>query len=961
MSEQIVEIISKLGVDASEVYTELDKVKAKYQQNVAVITESQKQLEDLTAKEAALVKARNASNNPTLVALYNSKISETKTAIKGVADEIVKQTNLIKGNSTAINQTGEDLRKAFDATLTKGLNGEILATRSNYIKLRTELANSTGTDQAEHLAVEMGKVKHELDLASESAKAFGSENKFRESGILLEEIGASLLKLDFRGAASKAKLLADLAKTISFKDVVKAVGQIGETLANVGEALLKNPLFLLVAAMAAVVEITKSVIESNVELKKTFDENEKEIQKIVDATEDLVRANRDLGIENDLLANKITKTNAEKLKNQNSFKDAFVKLAKEEAAQKQKIEDDFTASRKDHSEKDALDALSTVAGFAALETESSKLKSQTLKRITEESEKERQQLRIKFGQENTKILETEAKEELDIIRKLTTDVRNLREKNQLEDIKKALDERIQLTTSSIDQIQKTAALERKIAAENIADETKQNIKGLDDRNQIAQIEALEKKKLSAEIVGINQKEAKDILAVKKEVHEKVVELNKTAITDEADLNKALLELAINNSEAQSNGQVDSYSARIKLTNDYYSALISITKANTSERELLEAQLNSALIKLDKDHQKEVFQLQNDALTEEQRHQAVLLGLRVDTDGNTHALQIAQELAFEKQRLILMEQSGVATEAELKKQHNKIEELEAEHNAEIKKMDKKHFEEYLDELKTVVDAAIAAGNKILDAEIKRVDAQISLQQARVDAVAAIAENGNAELLELEKKRLSDLTKEKEKFVRQQQTLAVIELVANTAVAVSKAAAEGGAAAGFTIAAALIALIAGLASARSIAGQAAFFSGGEGYTGDGNIHDESTAVGTKAYKYHKREFIFNNEKTSKYIDVFRKVHTGQLDLNQMKFEADMYKTLKDKNIDTSRDIYYRPMEASQSNEIGKLKATMENIVDAIKAQPGMSVHIDENGIAVITNRYFKNKKRINTISR
>ena len=107
----------------------------------------------------------------------------------------------------------------------------------------------------------------------------------------------------------------------------------------------------------------------------------------------------------------------------------------------------------------------------------------------------------------------------------------------------------------------------------------------------------------------------------------------------------------------------------------------------------------------------------------------------------------------------------------------------------------------------------------------------------------------------------MNKKRENYVRQQQALAVLELVANTSVAVSKAASQTGVAAGVGIAAALLALVAGLASARAIASQAAFYDGG--YTGDGNPREESNTIGgrraNRNYVWHKGEFVMDHKKT------------------------------------------------------------------------------------------------------
>lgn len=940
----IVKVLFQLQAQGEQIQTELNKISGGYKN---VSEEAQKQnaeLSKLAVLEKELLAARAKSNNPTSIALYNAKIKETRSGIKSVSDEIIKQTSTLKNNAKESALSGEALKKAFDASLIKNANGEIIASRANYIKLRTELANNVGTQRAEELAVQLGKVKHELELAGEAARAFGSENKLKESGVLLEDIGASILKLDFRGAASQAKLLADLAKTISFKDVLVSVKQLGETLANVGQALLKNPLFLLVGTILAIVEVTKDLIETDERYNKVLEENEKAIEKIVEATEKLIRANRDLALENEINAGKIGKINGEQLKNQNAFKDAIIDIGKQQREATKKLDDDFTKAR----EEDGFRQTKNLLESLGVQFDSTKAHLKAKADIQKSFDEQRAELTKKFGLENSKILIDESNDELNIIKKLVADIHSIKDKNELA----LFDEK------TIAGIEKTAEKRIQIARREIALEQKENLKNVIDQNAINTIKSKEAQKLAAEITGINQDTAKKEKEIKKQTLEDNKKLNETVIKDEADLNKALLELQINTAEIESNNQVDSYSGKFKLTNDYYNALISLTKKNSSERILLEAQLDNALLQLDFEHRKEIFKNQNDDIHEQERHDLAINSIKTKNSKIASVNALLIQIQAENDSFKALQENDLATEIETKKHNNKIEELQAQLTKDVLKLKKEQISQTTDFINQDVQATLKAAEQVLSAEIAKTDQLIALQQKRVDEVAKIAENGNAQLLQLEKDRLDKLNKEKEKFVRQQQALAVIELISNTAVTVTKAAAEGGAGAAVTIAAALIALIAGLASARSIAGQAAFYEGG--YTGDGNPREQSTLIGNRPYTYHKAEFVHDHITTKKYRDVFEKVHEGKVDLNEWKSKVELYDMLRANKIDINRDVYMKQSSGS-SEELYVLKKSMENVVTAIKEQPGMSVHIDDNGIAIITNRYYKNKQRINSIAR
>jgi len=94
-----------------------------------------------------------------------------------------------------------------------------------------------------------------------------------------------------------------------------------------------------------------------------------------------------------------------------------------------------------------------------------------------------------------------------------------------------------------------------------------------------------------------------------------------------------------------------------------------------------------------------------------------------------------------------------------------------------------------------------------------------------------------------------------------------VVSNTLLTIAKAAVEGGAGAAFTIAAAVIALVAGFAAASVTAQnantQVQFWKGG--YTGDGAKFDDAGTV-------HKGEFVFNKETTARYRPIFEAIHKG-----------------------------------------------------------------------------------------
>lgn len=165
------------------------------------------------------------------------------------------------------------------------------------------------------------------------------------------------------------------------------------------------------------------------------------------------------------------------------------------------------------------------------------------------------------------------------------------------------------------------------------------------------------------------------------------------------------------------------------------------------------------------------------------------------------------------------------------------------------------------------------NQILALDEARTSRQIELQQDRVDA----AKNSSEASLRVEQNRLDELVRKRERYERAQRAIDATVIVANQAVAISGAVrtiASGGNP--VLIAANVLAILAGIAASvtaiRSINADSGFKEGG--YTGDGDPSEVSTKVGRRSYKYHNKEFVMNEELTSKNRDMFEEMHRGRL---------------------------------------------------------------------------------------
>lgn len=256
---------------------------------------------------------------------------------------------------------------------------------------------------------------------------------------------------------------------------------------------------------------------------------------------------------------------------------------------------------------------------------------------------------------------------------------------------------------------------------------------------------------------------------------------------------------------------------------------------------------------------------------DERTKALIAGLEKEREIREKAIIAQRDFDLSQAGLTEEQKKLIKAKADLEilKLNNDFNQQKADQDKEgaekSKENQKAATEEILKGIQEVTKATIDLINSVIEARIMETEKAIENQNKRIEKAKEIAEKGNAEILQLEEERLEKLNQEKARYVRQQQALGLIELAINSAIAISKAAAEGGAAAPFTIAATLIALAAGFIQAKAQAAAAGGFAKG-GYTGDGGKYDPAGVV-------HKGEFVFDQQKTRKYRGLFEDIHRGR----------------------------------------------------------------------------------------
>jgi len=139
------------------------------------------------------------------------------------------------------------------------LNG-IAQIRSELKALKGELANATDPKQMADLAERAGELSDKLKDANERAAVFASGSRFEQTSNAFGLMSSQLMSMDFEGASESAKLFAGNLGKIDGKTISSGLKGLGSTITSVGGAFLKlgaqlliNPIFLLVAVVAAIV------------------------------------------------------------------------------------------------------------------------------------------------------------------------------------------------------------------------------------------------------------------------------------------------------------------------------------------------------------------------------------------------------------------------------------------------------------------------------------------------------------------------------------------------------------------------------------------------------------------------------------------------------------------------------------------------------------------------------------
>ena len=119
--------------------------------------------------------------------------------------------------------------------------------------IQMELSNMDPNDaKFDELSAKAGELKDRINDAAEAISA-NAGNAFESLGNNAGNLASRLLSLDFEGVGQSARGMAASVKNIDLKAMTQELGGAIKGFASLGKALLANPIFLIGAAIAAII------------------------------------------------------------------------------------------------------------------------------------------------------------------------------------------------------------------------------------------------------------------------------------------------------------------------------------------------------------------------------------------------------------------------------------------------------------------------------------------------------------------------------------------------------------------------------------------------------------------------------------------------------------------------------------------------------------------------------------
>jgi hypothetical protein len=502
-------------------------------------------------------------------------------------------------------------------------------------------------------------------------------------------------------------------------------------------------------------------------------------------------------------------------------------------------------------------------------------------------------------------------------------------------VKKQNENAIKIQKKHNYDILKLANDQFKKAIKNIKDEEKERIKSIQDMVKITE-DALNyeisltdegsEERIKAEtnytdvLTSLYKQYAKELGMSETEINQFIADRLKNSIKLYEDYYNKQSNIEINNRERDLNNELN-------YLEQERNQLLKAATGNAEEQEKINKYYDKLRLDLENEANKEILNSRINLLNQ-------LRNLAVTSGDETLISDIDKQISELNLKITELGKTSTETTEEVKGLTDKQKQL---------------IEQTTQLIQGVSDSVFNVLNAQVQAYISGLDKAIDKSKSALDEIRANSEDYNARQLEIEKERLENLENERARAVEREKTIAQVQLAINAAIAISKAAAEGGAAAPVTIALTLASLIAGLAQARVAAGNA-FYQGVE-YLERGN---NKAGRDTIPAMLNEGERVITTDTNNKYWDVLSAVHNNRIPADVLNTFSKAYQQGGIKNalgafgdnVSLSNELGQKSIFVNVAQTYGGLENRLERIENVLtelpKYMPKTTVSANANGI-------------------
>lgn len=266
----------------------------------------------------------------------------------------------------------------------------------------------------------------------------------------------------------------------------------------------------------------------------------------------------------------------------------------------------------------------------------------------------------------------------------------------------------------------------------------------------------------------------------------------------------------------------------------------------------------------------------------------------------------------------------------------------------------NFIDYANAINGLAQSVASFWNQVNQTEAQALDRSIALQNKRVENAREIAENGNAEYLEMEQKRLDELEQKRANNARKQiainNALVASQAIVAAISAIAQATQSGSPLAAIAAVGAVIAAIgAAYSFVNSLQPQEPGFYEGEEYVSGRGVKPGKDQVRARL---HVGERVVTAEDNQKYWDTLSAIHNHKIPADALNDFVANYPhhnipTVDFDRLSSATDGKIGADSYELLNKVDRLNGTMEQVVVGL-GEIGVNVNMDEHGLEVGISR-------------